>query len=64
MSMKKVSFSLWTLGSRAVCSIANGCIPIASGGGETRQCKNSYNAKDHGERAHSFRSLESHGIGV
>jgi hypothetical protein len=57
---------LWTFGSRAVCSIANGCILVASRGGETRQCKNDNRAKDDyesaqdviGTRAVNFSNLE------
>jgi hypothetical protein len=53
ISIKKVSLSLWTLGSRAVCSIANGCIPVTPRGGKTRQCKNDSSAEDDYEIAHN-----------
>jgi hypothetical protein len=45
---------LRTLRSGTFCSIANCCIPVASRSSKTCQCQNSYNAKEQGERAHSF----------
>jgi hypothetical protein len=44
---------LWTLGSRAVCSIANACIRATSRGGEPRECKNDNSTKDDYESAHN-----------
>jgi hypothetical protein len=49
---KPRGFSLLrTLGSRAVCSIANGCIPVNSRGGNTHQCKSGNSPKDDYESA-------------